>query len=131
MKPAPDQAVRDRVRTDFGTNLILEAGAGTGKTTVLVDRLVNLVVTGATTLDRVVAITFTEAAAGELKMRLRDSLEACIETASPDETSRLSRAIIDLERANVSRSDIKRRARLGCKCKSGSSIATNIGGVGR
>jgi ATP-dependent exoDNAse (exonuclease V) beta subunit len=41
---------------------------------VLVDRLVSLVVTGTATLDRVVAITFTEAAAGELKMRLRDAL---------------------------------------------------------
>ncbi len=102
MKPPPDEAVRTRVRTNFATNLVLEAGAGTGKTTVLVDRLVNLVVTGTATLDRVVAITFTEAAAGELKMRLRDALEARLDTALPEETARLSRAIIDLERANVS-----------------------------
>ncbi len=102
MKPPPDEAIRDRVRTDFATTLVLEAGAGTGKTTVLVDRLVNLVVTGTATLDRVVAITFTEAAAGELKMRLRDALEAGLETASADEATRLARAVIDLERANVS-----------------------------
>ncbi len=102
MKPVPDQAVRDRVRTDFVSTLVLEAGAGTGKTTVLVDRLVSLVVTGTATLDRVVAITFTEAAAGELKMRLRDALEVRTETAAPEETTRLSRAIVDLERANVS-----------------------------
>ncbi|OFW34759.1 MAG: hypothetical protein A3F70_07240 [Acidobacteria bacterium RIFCSPLOWO2_12_FULL_67_14] len=102
MKPPPDEAVRTRVRTDFATNLVLEAGAGTGKTTVLVDRLVNLVITGTATLDRVVAITFTEAAAGELKMRLRDALEGRLATASSDEAARLSKAIIDLERANVS-----------------------------
>jgi len=103
----PDEAIRERVRTDFATTLVLEAGAGTGKTTVLVQRLVNLVVTGTATLDRVVAITFTEAAAGELKMRLRDALEVRLETVSeglgaPDEAARLSRAIVDLERANVS-----------------------------
>ena len=102
MKLPPDEAVRVRVRSDFATTLVLEAGAGTGKTTVLVDRLVNLVTTGTATLDRVVAITFTEAAAGELKMRLRDALEVHLDTASADESQRLARAIVDLERANVS-----------------------------
>jgi hypothetical protein len=34
-----DQAVRDRVTTDFDTTFLLEAGAGTGKTTVLVNRV--------------------------------------------------------------------------------------------
>jgi ATP-dependent helicase/nuclease subunit A len=102
MTPPPDEAVRIRVRTDFATTLVLEAGAGTGKTTVLVDRIVNLVTTGTATLDRIVAITFTEAAAGELKMRLRDALEARLESASADEAPRLARAIVDLERANVS-----------------------------
>jgi ATP-dependent exoDNAse (exonuclease V) beta subunit len=102
VKAPPDQAIRDRVRTDFATTLVLEAGAGTGKTTVLVDRLVNLVVTGTATLDRVVAVTFTEAAAGELKMRLRDALEERLGIASPDEAVRVSRAVVDLERANIS-----------------------------
>ena len=102
MKPPPDQAVRDRVRTDFSTTIVLEAGAGTGKTTVLVDRLVNLVVSGTATLDRVVAITFTEAAAGELKLRLRDALEGAIPSSSLEQASRLSRALVDLERAHVS-----------------------------
>ena len=102
MKPLPDHDVRERVRTDFGTTLVLEAGAGTGKTTVLVDRLVNLVLSGAATLDRVVAITFTEAAAGELKMRLRDGLEAKLAEATLEQADRLSRAVVDLERAHVS-----------------------------
>ena len=102
MKPPADEAIRARVRTDFATTLVLEAGAGTGKTTVLVDRLVNLVVSGTATLDRIVAITFTEAAAGELKMRLRDALERRLGSASTAEAALLSRALIDLERANVS-----------------------------
>lgn len=98
----PDQAIRDRVRTDFATTLVLEAGAGTGKTKVLVDRLVNLVATGTATLDRVAAITFTDAAAGELNMRLRAALEEQMGKAAGDESARLARAIADLERAQVS-----------------------------
>ena len=70
-----DQAVRDRVATDFETTLLLEAGAGTGKTTVLVARILALVRSGRAPLDRIVAITFTEKAAGELKLRLRDEFE--------------------------------------------------------
>ena len=74
-----DQAVRDRVVRDFDTTFLLEAGAGTGKTTVLVSRILALVRAGRATLDRIVAITFTEKAAGELKLRLRDDIEKAIE----------------------------------------------------
>jgi hypothetical protein len=38
-RPPADQAVRDRVTTDVDTTFLLEAGAGTGKTTVLVNRV--------------------------------------------------------------------------------------------
>jgi ATP-dependent helicase/nuclease subunit A len=56
-RPPADQAVRDRVVRDFDTTLLLEAGAGTGKTTVLVSRILALIQTGRATLDRIVAIT--------------------------------------------------------------------------
>jgi ATP-dependent helicase/nuclease subunit A len=53
---------------------LVEAGAGTGKTTVLVDRLLALLRAGVR-ISRIVAITFTEKAAGELKVRVRGALE--------------------------------------------------------
>ncbi len=56
---------------------LVEAGAGTGKTTVLVDRMLALIRSGVA-ISRIVAITFTEKAAGELKIRLRAELEAAI-----------------------------------------------------
>ena len=56
--PAADHAVRDRVVRDFDTTFLQEAGAGTGKTTVLVSRILALVTTGRATLDRIVAIVF-------------------------------------------------------------------------
>jgi ATP-dependent helicase/nuclease subunit A len=58
----------------LGHTYLVEAGAGTGKTTVLVDRLLALIREG-TAIPRIVAITFTEKAAGELKVRLREKLE--------------------------------------------------------
>ena len=94
----PDQPTRARVLRDFDTTLLLEAGAGTGKTTVLVSRILALVRSG-----RAPAITFTEKAAGELKLRLREEIEAAIDEAKSDEErDRLKAASFDLERAPVS-----------------------------
>ncbi|MEX2254779.1 MAG: UvrD-helicase domain-containing protein [Acidimicrobiia bacterium] len=75
--PAPiDAGARARVRDDHAASLFIEAGAGTGKTTALVDRVVALVASGAVELREVAAITFTEAAASELRDRIRARLEA-------------------------------------------------------
>jgi ATP-dependent exoDNAse (exonuclease V) beta subunit len=57
-------------------SLFVEAGAGTGKTSALVDRVVALVARGDVELRHVAAITFTEAAAAELRDRVRGALEA-------------------------------------------------------
>ena len=57
-------------------SLFVEAGAGTGKTSALVDRVVALVARGDVELRHVAAITFTEAAASELRDRVRGALEA-------------------------------------------------------
>ena len=64
------------IRSALGETLAVEAAAGTGKTTVLVDRIINVIAQGTTTVDRIVAVTFTEKAAGELKLRLRAKLDA-------------------------------------------------------
>src|ERR1700733_9452621 len=59
---APDQAGRDRITRDLETTLFVEAGAGSGKTSALVNRVVALVKDGRTHLNRIAAITFTEKA---------------------------------------------------------------------
>src|SRR5262249_17374995 len=51
--------------------LVVEAAAGTGKTTELVERIVQALATGRASIAEIVAVTFTEKAAGELKLRLR------------------------------------------------------------
>src|SRR5437660_2821018 len=86
---ATDAAERERIRTDLDTTLFVEAGAGTGKTTVLVARIVALVATGRIgSMERVAAITFTEAAAAELRGRIRRDLERAARDQDRDEPAR-------------------------------------------
>ena len=87
-----DHDVRERVRTDLDRNLFVEAGAGTGKTRVLVDRVV-----------RLVAITFTEAAAAELRDRIRSELEkaAADHLLLDDEQRRCAIARANIDRATI------------------------------
>jgi ATP-dependent exoDNAse (exonuclease V) beta subunit len=68
-----DAAAREAVATRLDETLFVEAGAGTGKTTALVGRIVALVEQGAE-LRRISAITFTEAAAAELRARVRTAV---------------------------------------------------------
>lgn len=78
-----DSPARDAIRDDLDHTLFVEAGAGTGKTTALVGRAVQLVRSGQP-LRGLAAITFTEAAAAELRERLRRTLEAAERSGEVD-----------------------------------------------
>ena len=74
--PLPgDDSARARIRTSLHESLLVEASAGTGKTSELVRRIVAVLEEGLTTVDRVVAVTFTHKEAGEMKLRLRQGLD--------------------------------------------------------
>ena len=96
-----DAEARGRIREDFGATLFVEAAAGTGKTTALVGRIVGLISAGAGTLNRIVAVTFTEKAAGEMKLRLRSEIERARPKATRKERDRLDRALEELELARI------------------------------
>src|SRR5438105_12517734 len=98
----PDAAARARIQRDFDATLVIEAAAGTGKTTELIARIVALLRSGRTTLDRVLAVTFTDKAAGEMKLRLRTGLERARERAGGLEHDRLTDALRLLEVAQIS-----------------------------
>lgn len=100
-RPLADAAARERIRNDLGSTLIVEAAAGTGKTTELVARIVALVRSGRTKLDRLLAVTFTDLAAGEMKLRLRGELEVARAGATPQEQERLDSALGKLEAAPI------------------------------
>ncbi len=82
-----DQEHRERAAQDISESYIVEAAAGTGKTTVLVTRIINVIKAGEARLEEIVAITFTEKAAAELKVKLRQELEKALPNES---TLRLS-----------------------------------------
>src|SRR6185312_16841217 len=91
-EPAPppvdaldDDGARLRIQKDLGATLIVEAAAGTGKTTMLVARIIAVLRAGIADLEHIVAVTFTEKAAGEMKLRLRTELERARGQASMDE----------------------------------------------
>src|SRR5205814_4463912 len=96
-----DARARERIQTDLGATLVVEAAAGTGKTTELVARIVALVRQGRTTLDRILSVTFTDLAAGEMKLRLRTELENARSKGTPEEQERLTRALGVLEVAPI------------------------------
>jgi ATP-dependent helicase/nuclease subunit A len=77
-----DHDARRRAATDFATNLVVSAGAGTGKTTLLVERILAAIGSGHAPLPAIAAITFTDKAAGELRHRLASGLAELRELAS-------------------------------------------------
>ncbi|MDB4950137.1 MAG: hypothetical protein JWM27_2786, partial [Gemmatimonadetes bacterium] len=100
----PDAAARDRIARDLATSLLVEAGAGSGKTTAMVGRMVAIVRTGAGTVDQLAAVTFTRKAAGELRERFQEALERAFREsadAEPDERRRLAHGLHDLDRAFI------------------------------
>ncbi|WP_458401856.1 UvrD-helicase domain-containing protein [Candidatus Avelusimicrobium sp.] len=69
---------RFRARTLLGVNMVVEAGAGTGKTTSLIDRICFALLAQGIPATRLVALTFTEKAGAEIKTRLITKLQAVL-----------------------------------------------------
>jgi ATP-dependent helicase/nuclease subunit A len=98
-----DHADRLLIRDGLDETVIVEAAAGTGKTTELVARILNVLARGRAKIEQIVAVTFTEKAAGELKLRIRKELES-LRQRSPDAgvQANITDAIQRLEEAHVS-----------------------------
>lgn len=90
---------RLRVQTLLGKNMVVEAGAGTGKTTLLIDRLCFAVLAQGVPAEKLVALTFTEKAAAEIKTRLIFKLQRVAESVrqgTADRTLDLLRSHFDV-----------------------------------
>jgi ATP-dependent exoDNAse (exonuclease V) beta subunit len=96
-----DAEARRAIREDLGATLVVEAAAGTGKTTEMIARIIAVIRTGASRLAQIVAVTFTEKAAGEMKLRLRTELERARQEATGDDRERLQTALGELEVARI------------------------------
>jgi ATP-dependent helicase/nuclease subunit A len=90
-----DYADRRRAADDLDKNIIVVAGAGTGKTTILIERLMGLLLKRQVPIERIVALTFTKKAAEEM----RDRLQAELRKQLPSEPAQ--RALDNMTRAAI------------------------------
>jgi len=105
----PDEAIRRRITDDLDTTFLVEAGAGSGKTKSLVDRMISLLATGRATIQTLAAVTFTRKAAAELRGRFQVALERSLadepregeRTWGPAERVCLRAALRDLEQGFI------------------------------
>ena len=79
---AQDQAARLRALMELDATLLVEAGAGSGKTSVLAGRIVMLLASGRPPAS-IAAITFTEAAASELRQRVEEFVTGVLNGETP------------------------------------------------
>jgi ATP-dependent helicase/nuclease subunit A len=96
-----DQSQRDAIANNLDTTMLVEAAAGTGKTTSMVGRMVALLREGKCTAGQLVAVTFTRKAAAELRVRFQSTLEqATRETTGPGQ-GRLKAAVAQLDQCVI------------------------------
>ncbi len=97
-----DEAARLSIRNDTAATLFVEAGAGSGKTSVLVSRAQTLALEDGIPIANIAAVTFTERAASELRDRLRARLEqAALHTTRVTQRERALAALDDLDTAAI------------------------------
>ncbi|MBS0278593.1 MAG: UvrD-helicase domain-containing protein, partial [Proteobacteria bacterium] len=96
-----DAGAREKIRHALDESLIVEASAGTGKTTELIQRIVNVLASGRAKIQGIVAVTFTNKAAGEMKLRLRQELDKARQRAPGEEAHNLEDALERLEEATI------------------------------
>lgn len=83
-------------------NLLISAAAGSGKTRVLVDRIVDLMKTDHVPLEQMLIVTFTNAAAGEMKARLHQGLQEVVAESNGEDKLFLLEQLDALNEAHIS-----------------------------
>ncbi len=100
-EPGDDAAARERALHSLDESLVVEAAAGTGKTTVLVRRIANLLESGRAAIDSIVAVTFSHKAAGEMKLRLRQELDQRLQETGREGRPHIERSLERMEEAFI------------------------------
>ncbi|MDO5303091.1 MAG: helicase-exonuclease AddAB subunit AddA [Clostridia bacterium] len=83
------------------SNILVAAAAGSGKTAVLVERIKRLIIEDGVPIDRMLVVTFTNAAAAEMKEKIRNAIYKEIEE-NPEQAPALREQLNLLTRANIS-----------------------------
>ncbi len=96
-KTLSDQPQRDAIGTDLATTILVEAAAGTGKTTSMIERMVNLLAGGHLAIDTLAAVTFTRKAAAEIRGRFQVHLEKAARERAGEEKAKLLEALAHID----------------------------------
>lgn len=86
-----------------GENILVSAAAGSGKTAVLVERIINKIINEKIDIDKILVVTFTKAAASEMRGRILDAIYKEIE--KDPKNAHLQRQITLLAKASISTID--------------------------
>ncbi len=116
-----DSKIRELAVSEQHKNIVLTAGAGTGKTTILVQRILHLLLahkrlqSEESPILKIIALTFTEKAASEMKIRLMEELEKIVAAMKgicrPEESTQVNNFISGLQTTyHTTYSEIERRA---------------------
>lgn len=97
----PDKRDRDLIHDELDRTILVEAAAGTGKTTEMVGRMVALISEGKCEIDRLAAVTFTHKAAAELRGRFRVELEKAVLGADESRRKLLAAALSKVDRCFI------------------------------
>ncbi len=99
----PDEHSRERIRRELDVCMLVEAGAGAGKTTCMVERMVALLREGRCEVGTLAAVTFTRKSAAELRSRFQAALHQAVAETTADEPARerLKTALAHVERAFI------------------------------
>lgn len=93
---------RESIVNNIDTNMFVEAGAGAGKTTIIVNRIINQIKRGAVRPEELVVITFTNKAAEELYRRITDELIKEIKKTEGTEKENLENAFNNIDLMTIS-----------------------------
>jgi ATP-dependent helicase/nuclease subunit A len=131
MRPV-DHPQREKAASNLEASFVVTAGAGTGKTSLLIERILHHVLGRGTPMERIVAMTFTKKAAAELRERLEDSLGRVLRRAAEHETSldegeeadRVFSRLTGHPAGRTLPAEISQRARAALEALGGASIST-------
>ena len=97
-------ADQQRAIDTLDKSILVSAAAGSGKTAVLVERIISIILEGKANVDEMLVVTFTNAAAAEMRLRLASSIRKRMQE-KPEEAARLRDQMARLYRAYISTID--------------------------
>lgn len=95
---------QDRAITTLDKSVLVSAAAGSGKTSVLVERIIRIILEGKANVDEMLVVTFTKAAASEMRLRLSSAIKKRMEEA-PEDAPRMKDQLSRLYRAYITTID--------------------------